>query len=185
RLVPSEAFGRVAADEPEKHQLPRDLGRFRGTVALDEPSQAGAVALKIFTYAIQPFDLRRSNQPLPGEDGFRRAIADQPLQRLVTLARSDELERPVRTHGLEHVVQRTRRNYRGVGSQQKTLVDQTRRCTERLIGPRRTTLTTGKDRRGRVNRKQTGQSAEAAEGALLLRVEQLITPGDRCVHRLL
>ena len=49
----------------------------------------------------------------------------------------------------------------------------------------RSRLTTGKDRRGRVDRKQARQRAETAEGALLVRVQQLITPGDCRIHRLL
>ena len=69
-FIPLEAFGRVPPDQPEVHQPPRDVGRFGGTAALDEPRQRAAVALEIVTHAIQPFDLRRSDQPLRGEGGF-------------------------------------------------------------------------------------------------------------------
>ena len=46
-------------------------------------------------------------------------------------------------------------------------------------------LPTGKDHRGRIDRKTTRQRAETAECALLVRAEELITPSDRRVHRLL
>src|SRR6478672_1004932 len=45
--------------------------------------------------------------------------------------------------------------------------------------------TTGKNHRGRVDRKTTRQRAEAAEGALLVRAKELIAPSDRRIHRLL
>ena len=97
-------------DQPEVHQPPRDVGRFGGTAALDEPRQRAAVALEIVTHAIQPFGLRGSDQPLRGEGGFGGAIARQPLQGVVALARRGELERRVRPHGFEHLVQRTSRH---------------------------------------------------------------------------
>ena len=49
----------------------------------------------------------------------------------------------------------------------------------------RGTLTTGKDRRGCLDRKTTRQRAETAERALLVRGQELIAPGDRRIHRLL
>ncbi len=56
---------------------------------------------------------------------------------------------------------------------------------ERFVAPGRGTLTTGKDRRGGLDRKASRQHAETAESALLVGVEELITPGDRRIHRLL
>ena len=78
-----------------------------------------------------------------------------------------------------------RRHDRRLGSQQQALVNQAGRRAKRVVAPRRATSPTGKDRRGGVDRKATRQRAEAAEGALLVRVEQLIAPGDRRIHRLL
>ena len=57
------------------------------------------------------------------------------------------------------------------------------RSASSLVG--RGILTTGKDRRGCLDRKATRQRAETAEHALLVRAEQLITPGDRRIDRLL
>jgi hypothetical protein len=115
----------VSANHPKKHQTTRDVGRLGGTAALDEPRQGAAVALEIFTHAVQPFDLRRSDQPLRGESGFTRAIAHQPLHRVVAGTRSGELASCERPHCVEHVVQRTRRHHRGLGSQKKAFVHQT------------------------------------------------------------
>ena len=86
-FIPLKAFGRVPPDHPEVHQPPRDVGRFGGTTALDEPRQRAAVALEIITHAIQPFGLRGTDQPLRGEGGFVGAVARQPLQGVVALAR--------------------------------------------------------------------------------------------------
>ena len=56
---------------------------------------------------------------------------------------------------------------------------------ERFVAPDRVPLTTGKDRRGGLDRKTARQRAETTERALLVRVKQLITPGDRRIDRLL
>ena len=109
-FIPLKAFGRVPPDHPEVHQPPRDVGRFGGTAALDEPRQRAAIVLEIVTHAIQPFGLRRTDQPLRGEGGFAGAIARQPRQCVVALARRGELERRVRAHGFEHLVQRASRH---------------------------------------------------------------------------
>ena len=67
---------------------------------------------------------------------------------------------------------------------QQALVDQAGHRREPIVAAGRI-VTTGKDRRRRVNRKATGQRAQPAEGPLAVRVEQLITPGERGIHRLL
>jgi hypothetical protein len=61
-------------------------------------------------HAIQPFDLRGADQPFGRQEGFASAVARQPLQGIVALARRDEFERRVRAHRFEHLVQRTRRH---------------------------------------------------------------------------
>ena len=71
-FIPLKAFGRVPADHPEVLQPPRDVGRFGWPAALDEPRQRAAVALEIVAHAIQPFGLRRAEQPLRGERRLRR-----------------------------------------------------------------------------------------------------------------
>ena len=106
-VIPPDPLGRMPADAPEEEQTPRDVGCFGGAVAIDEPGQCAAVALEIVTHAIQPLALRRADQPLRGQGGFRGAIAHQPLHGVVALARRGELERRVRTYGFEHLVQRT------------------------------------------------------------------------------
>ena len=68
---------------------------------------------------------------------------------------------------------------------QKALVDQADGRAECFIHGGGDIRTAGKDRRGRVDWEQAGQRPEAAEGALFVRVEQLITPGDGRIHRLL
>ena len=67
--MPSAACPRITQ---KKNKPPRDVGCFGGAAALDEPRQGAAVALEIVTHAIQPFDLRRSDQPLRSEGGFAR-----------------------------------------------------------------------------------------------------------------
>ena len=91
-FIPLETFGRMPPDQPEVLQPPRDVGRFSRTTALDEPRKSAAVALEIFAHAIQPFGLRRADQPLRSEGGFADAIARQSFQGIVALARSSELE---------------------------------------------------------------------------------------------
>jgi hypothetical protein len=46
-------------------------------------------------------------------------------------------------------------------------------------------IATSQDSGPRVNREKTRKRAEAAEGALLIWFKELITPCDRCIHRLL
>ena len=60
----------MATNVPEKPQPQRDVDRFGGTVVIDEPRQGTAVALKNFPHAIEPFNLRGSDQPLSGQGGF-------------------------------------------------------------------------------------------------------------------
>jgi len=184
-FIPSEALGCMPTDDPEVEQAPRDVGRFGETVTFEEPRQGGPVALEIFTHSVQPCDLVTPNQPLGGQGGFVGAIPDQPLKGVVALARSRELASGVYAHGIEHVVQRTRRHSQGFGPQKQALLYQTRRRPERVVVPGRRTLTTGQRGRGRVDRKEAWQGAKMAEGALLVRVQQVITPGDGRIHRLL
>ncbi len=109
-LAPLEAFGGVPPNQPEVLQTPDDVGRFGGTSALDEPPQRAAVVLEIVAHAVQPFGLRKSDQPLGGTSSVTGAIARQRLQGVVALAGRRELECRVRPHGFEHLVQWTSRH---------------------------------------------------------------------------
>ena len=51
-------------NQPEVLQTPDDVGRFGDPAALDEPSHRAAVILEIVAHAVQPFGLRKSDQPL-------------------------------------------------------------------------------------------------------------------------
>ena len=93
----------MATDHPEPHQVPRYLGRFSCTAAFDEPRQCAAIVLEIVTHAIQPFGLSGSDQPVGGEGRFSDAIASEPFECVVALARRGELEAGVRPHGFEHL----------------------------------------------------------------------------------
>ena len=98
----------MPANHPKPQQRPRDIRRCGGPPALDQRRESGPIAFEILARAIQPLDLRRSDQTLRGERGLVRGIAHEPLEGIVALARRRELERRVRPHGLEHVVRRTR-----------------------------------------------------------------------------
>ena len=174
----------MPADGPEEEQAPGDVAGFGRAVAIDEPRQRGAIALEILTHAIQPFDLRRSDQAVRRQGGFGHAIARQPLQGVVAFTRGGELERRVRPHGFEHLVQRASRDC-ALGSQQQALIDQGSCRAERFVAPRRGTVVPRNDGCGCFDRKPARQHAETAEYALLVRAKQLITPGDRRIHRLL
>ena len=155
-------------------------------VAIDEPRQGGAVALEIVTHAIQPFALRRADQPLRGERRLRRCNSATSPSMASSRSPAAVSSRAAYARTVSSMlVQRTRRHCRGLGSQQETLVDQAGRRAERFVAPGRGILTTGKNRRGCVDRKPARQRAEAAEGALLGGAKQLITPGDGRIHRLL
>ena len=54
----------MATNNPEEQQPQCDVNRFGGTVVVDDPRQGTAVAFEIFTHAIQPLNLRWSNQLL-------------------------------------------------------------------------------------------------------------------------
>ena len=154
----------MSADHPEPDQPPRDVDRLGRTATLDEPRQGTAVALEIFAHAVQPFDLRGSDQPRRGERGFlgwdTRTSPSRASSRSPEAASSRAARR---TDGFEHLVQRTRRYRGGLGSCEKALVDQAGHCAERFI-PGRRTLPAGKDGRGRVERKKTRKRAEASGG---------------------
>jgi hypothetical protein len=114
-FIPLKAFGGVPPDHPKVHQPPCDVGRFGWPALLDEPRQGATVAVEIVTHAIQPFGLRRTEQPLRSEGGFAGAVARQSCQCIVALAGLDELESRVSAHGFEHLEQRTSRHW-GFGS---------------------------------------------------------------------
>ncbi len=175
----------MPADEPEEHQGPRDVACFRRAVVVDQPCHGAAVALQIFAHAIQPCDLFGSDQPFRGERGFDGAIVRQPLHGVVAFARGNELDGGVRPNGFQHLIQGTRRHDRRLGSMEKALVDQAGRYAESVISLGWATPTAGKDGDRGVDRKQTWQCAEAAKCALFVGVEELITPGNRRIHRLL
>ena len=87
-------------------------------------------------------------------------------------------------HRFEHLVEGTSWR-RGIGSEQKALVNQPGHRAEHLVAPGARRLTIRKDRRGGLDRKEAWQYAEPAERALFVRIEQLVTPGDGPVHGLL
>ena len=184
-FIPPETFGRMPPNQPEELQPPRDVGRFSGTSALDEPRQGTAVALEIVAHAIQPFGLRRADQLLRREGGFAGAIARQSLQCIVALARRSELESRERAA-----------RFRASGTadasppRSRLAAGGSCRSSRPRRGARRRSLAEepsrrGKDRRGCLDRKPTRQRAETAEHPLLVRGQQLITPGDRRIDRLL
>ena len=157
----------MPADQPIEHQPPRDVGRFGGTAALDEPCQGAAVALEIVTHAIQPFGLRRSDQPLRGEDGFARAIARQSLQGVVALARGGELSAAyARTVSSIWYSGRVATEVSARSRRLLSIRPAAAPSASSLSG--RGPVTTGKDRRGRLDRKRARQRAEATERALLV-----------------
>ena len=88
--IPPEAFGRIPPNQPEELQAPRDVGRFGGTAALDEPPQGAAIILEIVTHAIQPFGLRKSTNPAARSKSCRGAAASNisRLSRSIRSARS-------------------------------------------------------------------------------------------------
>ena len=98
----------MSSHQPEGHQPRPDLGCLGWAGMVDQPCERATVALEIVTHAIQPFDLRRSDQPVQRQGCFTHAIAHQPLDGVVALTGGGELERGVRPHGFEHLVQRTR-----------------------------------------------------------------------------
>ena len=182
-FVPPKAFRRIPPDQPKPHQAPRDMGRFGWTAARNEPRQCAAIVLEIVMHAIQPSDLRWTNQPVRDERGFTGAVTHQSLHGSVLLTGRGELEGRIGPHGFEHLVQRAR-GHRGRGSQQEAFVDQPGDRAERLIA-RRLTLTTREDGRRGLHRKATRQSAETTERVTFVRTKQLIAPRDRRIHRLL
>ncbi len=184
-LVPSHPFGGVAANEPEEQQRHRDGGGLVAAAVPDEPRQRGAVGLEIFPHTIKPLDLPRSDQAVRSEGRFTPAVADDRLQRGVMLTSGSEFEGRVRTDGLEHVVQGTCGDPGRLRSQQQALVDQASHRIECVVAAGRRAVTSSKDVRHGVDREQSRQCAQAAEGALLFRIEQPVTPGDGRVHRLL
>lgn len=145
-------------NDPEEHQWPRDVRCLYGTVVLDERRERATVTVEIFTHPVQPFDLRRSNQPLRRKRSFTRAIAHQPLERIIALTRCGEFKRRVRAHRFQHVVQRAGRHDRGLRSQEKALLDQAGRRAERSVDGGCRSITTGKNRGRRVDRKQAIRS---------------------------
>src|SRR4029453_4293094 len=103
-FVPPETFGRMPPYRPKDRQPRRDVGRFDSATALDQPAQRGGVTLEISTHTIQPFNLRRSDQPLRGERGLTEAIAHQSVTCIVALTGGSKLERGERPHRFEHLV---------------------------------------------------------------------------------
>ena len=98
-----EALGRVPANQPKEHQMPCNVGRFGGSVVFDEPRQHDAVALEIVTHAIEPFHLRGAHHAFHRTCGFTRAVARQPLHRVVALI-GRKLEGRIRPHCFQHPV---------------------------------------------------------------------------------
>ena len=170
-LIPPEALGGVAPDHPEPQQPPRDVGRFAGTAALDEPRQRGAIALEILAHAIQPFDLGWSGQPFRGERCFagRNSAPAPPSASSRSPAAASSRAAYART--VSSIRYSGRVGHGGLGTEQQALVDQRATARERFVAPGRGRLATGEDRRGRVDGKATRHRAEAAERALLVRTK--------------
>ena len=121
-------------------------------------ARARAVALEIVVHALQPFDLRRSDQPFGRQDGFatRSSARAPPAHRRARPPRR-AAERRVRAHRFEHLVQRTRR-HGGLGAQQQASVDQAGDRAQRACARGRRTITPGQDRRGGFDRNRPGST---------------------------
>ena len=152
---------------------------------VDEPGQSAAVALEIFAHPIQPFNLRRSDQPLRSERRLPRQNRTSPSK---ASSRSPEASSSAAAYARTvssmwysgHVATAD------VGDRSSRLLfinAASAPIASSLRG--RFGLTTGKNCGSRVDRKQTWQRAEAAEGALLGRGKELITPSNGRIHRLL
>ena len=84
-FVPLKPLSRMPPDHPEVPQRQRNTRCFRRSAAFDQPRHRGAVVIKIVPHSIEPLALRGSDQPVGRESSLARAIARQPVQRLVTL----------------------------------------------------------------------------------------------------
>jgi hypothetical protein len=182
-FVPSQPFGDVASDQPEVFQRQRNVCRFVAPAAFDEPRHRDAIVLEIVADAIQPFDLRRTDQPVARQISLGRAIARQSLHRVFTFTALNELEGRIRPHGFEHSVQGASGHGARRPQQEAFVHDSGDGCQRFLVSDGNAIVR--EHRSGGSDRESTRQRAESAERALLIGAEQLIAPGDGRIHRLL
>ena len=108
-FVPVQAFGQVAAHQPERHRAPHDVRCLR-TAALEKPGQRRAIGFEVVANTSQPLGLPGSDERLGCERRFMRAIPHEPFDGIFALAGRGERLGGVRPHGFEHLIQRTRRH---------------------------------------------------------------------------
>ena len=113
RSIPPESLSRPPANEPEEQQPPGNRACVRCALVLEQPRQDDPVVFEIALESIQPFALRRSNQPVRRTGCLIAAIPDEPFHRIVAFHCGIEFDGCVGAHGLEHLIERTRRK-RGV-----------------------------------------------------------------------
>ena len=172
-------------NQPKVHQPPRDVGRFGGTAALDEPRQRAAVILEIVTHAIQPFGLRRSDQPLRREGGFTRCnSAPAPPGR--------RRARPTQRAAVPRMPARFRASGTADEPPLSCRLAEEGSCQSGRP-PRRARRRSGPMKPHRPARtaaaasigKRPGSAPKRRKARCSSGLKQLITPGDRRIHRLL
>ena len=178
---PAKDLGLVRPDVPvggDRHHQPQDLGALTGFV---EPGERAAQVGQIGVQPRQPGELRLARaQVAPGLLRQRQAPDRMAVPGRRLLAASRQLITGKLADGLQH-------RKAGLGARWFFPADQVlvQQRTDPVQGVGPEVNQSAGDGLRRLEREATGEDRQVAEERLLVRGQQVVTPGDRVAHRAL